>query len=265
MAARAIWKGVIRFEDIAVPVKLYSALEDRTIRFRLLHKTDAVPVRQAMVNPESDEVVEHEEIHRAWRSPEGDLVLLDSKELESSRPEKSRDIDVMKFLPPEVIDHRWYDRPYYLGPDGSQAPYAALTEALDASGREGLAHWVMRNKEYYGALLLHQGYPMLISLRYADQVVSTSELEAPGGKALDKRELDMARQLIEMLAASFEPEAYHDEYRERVEELIEKKKRGKKVKKPSRPKQKKPTDDVTEALEASLKGMRNGGEKRKTA
>lgn len=265
MAARAVWKGVIRFGDTAVPVKLYSAIEDRTIRFRLLHKKDAVPVHQAMVNPESGEVVEHDQIHRAWRSQEGDLVLLDSEELEASRPEKSRDIEIVKFLPPESIDHRWYDRPYYLGPDESQSAYAAFTAALDASGYEGLAHWVMRNKEYYGALLLHQGYPMLVSLRYTDQVVSASELKAPGGKALDKRELDMAQQLIEMLAAAFDPAAYHDEYRERVEELIEKKKQGKKFRKPSRPKKTEPTDDITEALEASLKGMRNGGEKRKTA
>lgn len=258
MAARAIWKGNITFADIAVPVKLYSAVEDRTVRFRLLHRDDSSPVKQTMVNPETGDLVPHDQTLRAWHTDEGQEVLLTQEELAQIKPEKSRQIAILKFLPQQVIDHRWYDRPYYLGPDGADNEYAALAKALATSQQEGLAHWVMRNKEYFGALRLFKGYPMLISLRYAEQVVATDELQPPTGKPLDERELSMARQLISMLDAEFEPETYHDEYRERVLELIAEKQRGEPVKKRPAPRRKKATDDITQALEASLKGMRHG-------
>lgn len=266
MAARAIWKGVITFGSITVPVKLYSAVEDRHVHFKLLHRKDQSPVKQAMVNPETEEVVPYDQIQRAYRTGEGAQVLLSQEELNSIKPgaqsdgdseKKSREIEILKFLPQKEIDHRWYERPYYLGPDGSEELYTALTEALASSEREGLAHWVMRKKEYYGALRLYRGYPMLMSLRYAEQVVAASELEPPRGKALDKRELGMARQLIGMLDAEFEPEQYQDDYRHRVLELIEKKQKGGKI--PRRAaKKKEPSDDLSEALEASLKGLKSG-------
>ncbi len=257
MAARAIWKGIISFEDVEVPVKLYSAVEDRNIRFRLLHRKDGQPVKQVMVNPENDSIVPYQETQRVYRTDEGAQVLITQDELEETKPTKSRQIDVLRFLPQEAIDHRWYDRPYYLGPDGSMEAYSALTEALRSSEREGLAHWVMRNKEYYGALRLFQGYPMLMSLRYQEEVLSAEELQPPKGKALDKKELAMARQLIGMLEASFEPEEYQDEYRERVLEMIEEKRKGGRIERPARPR-KQPSDNIAEALEASLKGVKHG-------
>ena len=265
MGARAIWKGTLTFEDIEVPVKLYSAVEDRNVRFRLLHRKDSQPVRQALLNPDSGETVSFKDTQRVYHSDEGARVMIDRDELEAIQPEKSRDIKVLHFLPYDAIDHRWYDRPYYLGPDDSHEAYTALTVALQDSQREGLAHWVMRNKEYYGALRLYQGYPMLMSLRYEAQVVSTEELTAPEGKPLDKKELSMARQLIGMLESSFEPEEYQDDYREKVLELIERKQKGGSVKAPAI-KRKKPSADVAKALEASLKGMKkegkNGGKKK---
>lgn len=267
MAARAIWKGTLTFEGIEIPVKLYSAVEDRNVRFRLLHRKDSQPVRQTLVNPESGETVPFSETQRVYESEEGARVLIGRDELEDMQPAKSREITVLNFLPYEVIDHRWYDRPYYLGPDDSDEAYAALTEVLQDSQREGLAHWVMRNKEYYGALRLFQGYPMLMSLRYEAQVVSTEELTAPEGKPLDNKELSMARQLIGMLESSFEPEEYRDEYRGKVLELIERKQKGGSIKTPAI-KRKKPSSDVGKALEASLKGLKkegkNGGTKKQS-
>lgn len=255
MAARAMWKGVIRFGDARVPVKLYSAVQDRSVHFRLLHAKDRSPVKQAMVNPETDEVVEYHDTRRAYQTNDGSLVVFDKEELDALAPPPSRDIEVVHFMPPQVVDHRWYDRPYYLGPDGSEADYAALTEALSQTGKEGLARWVMRNKAYVGALRLHRGVPMLMSLRNEEQVVSVEALEPPGGKPLDKKELDMARQLIGMLEAEFEPEEYHDEYRARVMELIEAKQQGRSVKvTPIR--RREPSDDLSKALEASLKKER---------
>ncbi len=257
MAARAIWKGILTFENIEVPVKLYSAVEDRNIRFRLLHRKDQQPIKQTIVNPKDGSVIPFKETQRAYRTDEGAQVLIKQDELESIKPEKSRTIDLISFLPKQAIDHRWYDRPYYLGADGSEEIYSALTRALKRSDREGLVHWVMRNKEYFGALRLFQGYPMLMSLRYREEVISARDLQPPKGKALDKRELSMARQLIEMLSASFEPKEYRDEYRERVQEMIDKKRKGGTIKRPARSK-KKSTDNLSAALEASLKGGKNG-------
>ncbi|MEX1058439.1 MAG: Ku protein, partial [Natronospirillum sp.] len=221
MTARAMWKGVIAFEDVAVPVKLYAALEDRSVHFRLLHKTDSAPVRQVMVNPDTEEIVPSDQTYRAYHTGEGAQVLLTKEDLDSVKPQPSRQIEVLKFLPEHVIDHRWYNRPYYLGPDGADQNYAALVAALASTQREGLTHWVMRNKEYYGALRVHQGYLLMITLRYEEQVVSAADLEPPKGKPLDHRELAMAQQLIEMLDAEFAPETFQNEYRERVLELIE--------------------------------------------
>lgn len=257
MAARAIWKGVIRFADIRIAVKLYSAVEDHSVHFRLLHRKDKSPVKQVMLNPETGEIVPFQETLRAYRTDDGGLVALDREDLDAVQPEPSRDIHILHFLPQNLIDHRWYERPYYLGPDGPAEDYFALADALEDSGTEGLARWVMRNKEYAGALRLYRGYPMLIALRYAEQVLSVEELEAPKGRPLDQRELSMARQLIGMLEAGFEPRDYADEYRKRVLEMIEAKQRGGQVKRPPRHKPA-PPEDLTRALEASLRRVRHG-------
>ena len=253
MAARAMWKGIIRMDDVQVPVKLYSAVQEQGVHFRMLHRKDKLPVKQAMVNPLTDAVVPYAEAQRAYVTDEGDLVILDREELAALEPEKSREIEVLKFLPRHAIDHRWYDRPYYLGPDDDLEAYFALGVALEESEQEGLVRWVMRNKEYVGALGVHQGYPTLMTLRHAEEVVAVSQLQPPAGKPLDKRELGMARQLIGMLEAEFTPEEYHDEYRERVLELVRKKARGGSIKVVPFRRRKQPSEDLSGALEASLR------------
>lgn len=255
MSIRAMWKGVIRFDSIQVPVKLYGAVEDRNVHFRLLHRQDLEPVHQAMVNPETDEVVPYADIRRAYITESGDRVLLEPSELEALEPEPSRDIEILSFLPQHVIDHRWYNRPYYLGPDEDSAEFFALADALESMQVEGLARWVMRNKSYVGALQLYQGCPMLMSLHHAEEVIPVEALQAPEGPALDKRELGLARQLIEMLEAEFQPQEYHDEFRDRVLEMLEAKAHGKQVKKRA-PVRREKSVDISHALEASIQQMR---------
>lgn len=256
MAARAIWKGIIRLGDVKVPVKLYASVEDRSTHFRLLHRKDRVPVRQAMINPESGEVVPYEKVRRAFVTAEGDLVLLNDEELETIEPRSSRTIHILQLLPPRAIDHRWYVRPYFLGPDeGSADMYAAFIGALRKEGREALTRWVMRKKEYLGSLRLVAGYPMMTALRHSHQVASTEDLQLPEGPKLASKEIDMARSLMDMLTADFKPSDYRDEYRARVQELIAVKSSGGKIKKiPLRKKPK--TDDLQSALEASLRQER---------
>lgn len=258
MAARAIWKGTIRFADLEVPVKLYSAVQDQGVRFRLLHEKDLVPVKQRMVDPESGEEVPYEDIRRGYATDEGTIVVLKEEELDELEPEASRDIEVTRFLEPERINHQWYDRAYYLGPDGDDDAYFALADALGKEGREGVARWTMRKKEYTGALRAEGPYLMLITLRHAGEVVPASALPRPRGRAPDRKELDMARQLLAALEDDFRPEDYRDEYRDRVLELVEAKAEGKVLQLPqARPKAER-EEDLSTLLEASLKGAREG-------
>jgi DNA end-binding protein Ku len=251
MAARAIWKGVLILGKERIPVKLYSAAQDRTVHFRLLHDEDKVPVMQRLVDSETDEVVELRDARHAYMTPERALVLLTDEELETLEPEPSRDVELTHFLPAGTIDHGWYDRPYYVGPDGATDDYLALIEALRSSGREGLAHWVMRKKEYRGALRLSGGFPILVSLRSAEETLSAAELEAPEGEPLNEKEVAMAQQLLSILEAEFDPHQFRDEYRHRLLDLIEAKTQGKTVRR-QRVREKRPSADLTEALRASL-------------
>ncbi|MBW3539361.1 MAG: Ku protein, partial [Planctomycetes bacterium] len=189
MAARAIWKGVITFDDVRLPVKLYSAVQDRNIHFHLLHDQDMVRVRQRMVNPETDETVSPTDAQRGYEVERGVFVVLHKDELEKLVPEDSRDIEITRFVDPSEINHQWYVRPYYLGPDGDDdADYFALAQALSRQQKEGVARWVMRKKAYVGALRAEGDYLMLIALRHAGEIISASELEPPAGRKLDAKE-----------------------------------------------------------------------------
>ncbi|HEY7471577.1 MAG TPA: Ku protein [Gemmatimonadota bacterium] len=253
--AATIWKGVIRVGEEAVPVKLHSAVKDRTIRFRLLDEPEGDPVEQRMVNPRSGKPVPYEKIRRGIETESGEIVMLDEKELETLTPKESRDIEIVRVVPREAIDHRWYLRPYWLAPEGESPDYFALAKALEEEEREGVARWTMRKKQYQGALHARDGYLMLITLRHASEVVSAAELEGPTGRELDPREMKMAAQLVEALSGEFEPARYEDEYRNRVAELIEAKASGKRLRlEPKR--ERKKAASLASALEQSLKQAR---------
>ena len=257
MGARAIWKASIRIGSVEVPVKLYSAVQDRSIHFRLLDAKRKEPVKQHMVDPDTGEVVDSADVRRAFESEEGRLVILDEEELAEVLPEASREIEITRFVPPEEITHQWYDRPYFLGPDEEDAAYFALAQALKKRGVEGVARWVMRNKEYVGALREEDGYLMLITLRHAGEVVPASALSPPTGRALEEREVGMAKQLVAAMEDDFDVAAYHDEYRERVLELVEAKAAGKVVK---FPRAEAKTEDVSlaDVLERSVAAAGKG-------
>jgi DNA end-binding protein Ku len=252
VAARAIWKGVIRIGTSSVPVKLYSAVQDHTVHFRLLHKTDKQPVKQKLVSSDTGDIVEYAEVKKAYPLTRGRMVVLEKEELQELEPEDSRDIDVTRFVDPHHVDHRWYERAYYLGPDGNTKAYFAAAAALEKKGKEGIARWVMRDKEYVGALRAEDGYLMLITLRHAEEIIDAAALAPPAGRPLQKRELEMAAQLVGALHGTFDPSQYRDEYRARVMELVETKAAGKKPKVVKfRPRASK-DEQITDALAASL-------------
>lgn len=255
MAARAMWKALIRFEDVSVPVRMYSAAQDKDVHFHMLHAQDEVRVRQRMVHPGSGEEVPREQIRRGFEVEPGTFVLLAPEELESLAPKPSRDITVTQFVAKDAIDQAWYVRPYYLGPDGDDARYSALAAALEKEDRAGVAHWVLRKKQYSGALHGHEGRLVLVTMRPAEEVVDVSQLQAPGGRPLDKRELQLAEQLVSALTADFDPTAFRDEHRDRVLELIETKRKGGTIHKPRVPRKAEPSS-LASALTASLKHVR---------
>lgn len=226
MAARSIWKGEIKVGTTKIPVKLYSAVTDRTVRFHILDDRQRMRVKQHMVNAETGDEVPNDEIQKGYEIEPGKFVILTDEDLESLTPKPSREIEISEFIPPEKISQQWYERPYYLGPDGDEKDYFALAEALTNKSREGIAHWVMRNKPYVGALRAEDGYLMLVTLRNADEVIAAEDLPKPAGRAPSAKEINMAKHLVSLLQGDFNPADYKDEYRERVMEFIERKAKG---------------------------------------
>jgi len=226
MAARAIWKGELKLNSTKVPVKLYSAVQDHTVRFHILDEKSKTRVKQHMVESDGGKEIPSEEIQKGFEVEPGTFVILGEKELEELEPKASREIEVTQFLPPEEIPPEYYDRPYYLGPDGDQTAYFALAQALQNKKREGIARWVMRKQLYVGALRAEDDHLVLFTLRHTEEVLSAKDLPRPAGRAPDKKELSMAKQLVELLKGEFDPKDYKDEYRERVMEFVEKKAKG---------------------------------------
>jgi DNA end-binding protein Ku len=226
MTARAIWKGNLKLGSTRLPVKLFAAVKDQTVRFHILDEHSKTRVKQHMVDADSGKEVPNEEIQKGFEVEPGTFVILEEEELEKLEPEASRDIEITRFVAPGEIAPEYYDRPYYLGPDGDQTNYFAFAEALKNKEKEGVARWVMRKQAYAGALRAEGDHLILVTLRNADEVLSAEDLPHPAGRAPDKKELAMARQLIELLKGEFDPEEYKDEYRERVMEFVEKKAKG---------------------------------------
>jgi DNA end-binding protein Ku len=169
---RAMWKASLELGKLRIPVKLYGGVEERKIRFRLLHAKDRVPVVQRMVDPRSDEEVPAGEIRRGVEVEPGVFVVVAPEEQESSaQPKASRAIDVMRVVPRDALDIAWFERPYYLGPDGASADYFALAKVLAEGAQVGIARWVMRGKRYFGALEPREEHLALIAMRSADEVV----------------------------------------------------------------------------------------------
>ncbi len=261
MPGRAIWKGIITFGPISVPVKLYSVLESARVNFHLLHDQDRQRLRQQMVCPLEERPVEREETVKGYEVEKGLYVIVEPSELEEAQPPSGRAVEVRQFVAADSIDPRYYDRPYYLGPDENERAFAALAECLSKEGVAGICNWVMRKKSYLGALRLVDRTLCLISMHYHSEITPVQELELPQAK-LDKRELEVANYLIETLAADWNPDAYHNEYDDQVRELIERKSRGEPVpiKRRRRPRSTRP-DRLLETLEASV---RAAGKKRKS-
>ncbi len=255
MTARAMWKADLTLGEIRVPAKLYAAVRDTKVHFRLLHAADHTPVKQQMVDPATDEPVPPEALKKAVAVDRGVYVLLTEEEQAALTPKPSRLISIEQVVPASAIDERWFDRPYYLGPDGDDEGYFALAEALAKRGVIGIAHWVLRNKRYVGALQASGGYLLLDTLRYAQEMVEVSPVRIDERRAPDKREIALAQQLIGALEDRFDPTEFRDEYQDQLKELVAKKAAGKVVRFPQAPQRERQASLVA-TLEASLQARR---------
>lgn len=261
MPARAIYKASIRFDAVSVPVKLYTAVGDIRVHFRMLHGADGVPLQREMVCPLDGERVPSEHQLKGYPVARDEYVVLTADELDAIAPASARAIEVTASLPAGAIDPRWLERTYYLGPDGKDDAYAALAGAL-AGGRMSLCRWRMRRRDYVGALTAGGELPrvlLLVTLRHAGEVVPTDRLELGGGAELCDKERKTARWLVEELAADFRPADYRDERRERLLSLLRQKAAGRTIEiVPPVEKPATPEDRLLEQLEASLAAVRHG-------
>lgn len=230
MPARAIWKGTLRLGSVQVPVKLFSAAVDKRVHFRLLHGSDQEPVEQRMLHAETKEPVERGSTRLGYRVAAGSFVVLTDAEREALEPAASRDIELLRFVPSNALSPEWYVRPYYLAPDGDSEAYAALRRALADEDKIGIARWVMRKKAYVGALHVAGEGLALTTLHHSDEIISPKQIAPKQLREPNAKELAMAEQLVGMFEGEFDPSAYHDEYRERVQALALAKARGKRPK-----------------------------------
>ncbi len=231
--ARAIWSGTISFGLLNVPVKLYSAVSRKTIRFNELRESDSSRVRHKRVAESDGKEVSYDEIVKGYEISPDRYVVLTRDELNDLVPAKTRTIDIQDFVDIEQIDPIYFESPYYLGPaEGAEKAYGLLVRAMDSAGKAAIARFVLRNKEHLAAIRPMGKVLTLTTMRFADEVVSPDELDdvlPDSAPRVDKREREMAEKLIDSLAGDFDPESYHDEYREQLISLIEQKGEGKEV------------------------------------
>jgi DNA end-binding protein Ku len=249
--ARAIWKGTIELGKHEVGVKLYSAIEDRTVHFHMLHRKDDAPVEQHIVRKDTGKDVAKEDMRKAFAVSKDTAVILQPEDLDKLVPPESREIQLCRFVPPSALGDQWYERPYYLGPDDDEDSYFALAQALERKKLVGIARWVMRKKRYIGALSAVDGYLMVSTLRRADQVLQFSGVEPAKTAAPRANEIKLGEQLVASIEADFDPQLWQNEYRQRLCALIEAKAHGKKVE-PVRIKKKAPQASLADSLRASI-------------
>jgi DNA end-binding protein Ku len=258
---RSIWSGSISFGLVNVPIKLYSAVSRKTVRFHQLNEQTGHRIKQLRVDPESMEEVPYEQIVKGYELTKDSYVIIKPEELESLDPEKTRTVDIEDFVDLADIDPIYYDHPYYLVPaQGATKAYGLLLDAMKEAGKVAVARVVLRNKEQLVAIRPAGDVLIMDTMIFHDEVVPTDELEdLPAGEELraSDRELRMAQQLIDSLSSDWEPDKYRDEYREKVLELIERKAEGEEI--AIQPEAPKPTKvpDLMAALEASLAAVKD--------
>lgn len=261
--ARPTWKGNISFGLVNVPIQMFTAVRKHDVNFRQVHASTKARVRRKRVDAETGEEVPNDEIVKGYEVGDGQYLVVDPEELEQLDPDRSRTIEIRDFVEVGDIDPIYFDRPYYLAPDGEGAarPYRLLTEAMERTGKAAIATFVMRTKEYLAAIRARDGVLILSTMNFADEVADPADLDVPelDDVEVQDREVEMAEQLIENLLTDFDPTAYRDEHQERIREYLESKAEGQEVHLPERAEETGEVVDLMSALEQSLRGAAGEG------
>lgn len=232
--ARSIWKGSIAFGLVSIPVELHTAVRDHRPKFRMLHARDKSPVRYERVCQREGKPVAWDDLVKGFEYEKGQFVVLTKEDLKAAALSKDRAIEILDFVKGDEIDDRYFETPYYLTPQkGSGHAYALLRDALEESERVGIAKIIIREAQHLAAVEVIDDALVLTVLRYADELVDTGQLEFPSGEKVRQAELDMAKMLIENLAAEWDPSKYTDEYRDNLMKLIRARIKGEKPRLPA--------------------------------
>jgi DNA end-binding protein Ku len=251
---RPLWKGAITFGLISIPVRLYSAVESKALKFHLLHEKDGGRVRYKRVCSKCGEEVSWDDIVKGYEYSKDHYVVFTEEELEGLDLDSIRAIDVVTFVPLEDIDPIYFDKTYYVAPDASGLKaYKLLAGALEAERQVGIAKVALRDKEHLSTIRLKDGVFVLETMHWPDEIRAAEFEELERKVDVRDPEVKMARQLIQQLSGEFRPEEFHDEYRERLQALAERKVEGEEVTVAAEPTEEPaPVVDLMEALKASV-------------
>ena len=265
--ARALWKGSISFGLVNIPIELHTAVRDTRPHFRMLHASDKSPVRFERVCIRDGHPVAWDDLVKGYEYQKGRFVILTKEDFQHAALEKSRTVDVRNFVKGDEIDDRFFETSYYLTPaKGGERAYALLREAIRETGLVGIATIVLREAQHLSALEVKGDAMVLTLMRYAEELVDTSEFTFPSASDVRKPELQMARTLVEHLADTWDPSQYTDEYRANLMKIIKAKMKGTEadLEAPEEPQQTEVVD-LMERLRQSLQGAGGGRRRQATA
>src|SRR5688572_17671433 len=228
--ARALWKGSISFGLVNIPIELHTAVRTHRPRFRMLHAKDKSPVKFQRVCIRDGHPVAWEDLVKGYEYTKGRFVVVTKDDFEAAALDKTRTVDIIDFVEADAIDDRFFETPYYLVPaKGGERAYALLREAIRESGRVGIAKFILRDAEHLAAVEAIEQAIVLTVMRFADELVDAGQFDLPGKAGYRKPELDMAKALVNSLAAEWDPSKYTDRYRENLMRIIKGKMKGKDV------------------------------------
>jgi DNA end-binding protein Ku len=255
---RSLWTGSLSFGLVNVPVALYSAQRDQDIHFHQLHAKDGARIETRRFCSKEDKEVPYEEIGRGFELDSGKQVVLTDEELDAIAPRKTRTIDIQSFVDAGEIDPIMFDHPYWLVPtgdaEGPRRAYRLLVEAMGATDRVALGRFVLRTKEYLVAVRVRDGLLALTTMLFADEIRDVKGI-APGGRKPAKKAVDQAVKLVEALSDDFDPSAYKDEHRKRLQKVIKDKERGGTIEAPEQDEEPAPAPDLLEALRKTMEEL----------
>ena len=227
-----VWKGSISFGLVNIPIRMFTATEERDIRFRQLHKECHTPIKYTKMCPHCEREVDASEIVRGYEYEKGHFVMIDDSDLEAITPETRRAIEILDFVDLKEIDPIYFDKSYFLSPqETGEKAYALLRAAMEQSGKIAVAQVTMRNRQSLAVIRLYEHCIMLETIYYPDEVRPVSQVPAlpEATITLSENELKMATELIGNMTVAFDPAKYTDEYRAQLQSLIEKKLEGQEI------------------------------------